>query len=52
METHDGAEVAFHGECREIVPNERTVNTEVFEGVPGGDENPALTTLTLAFCRR
>ena len=31
-----GFEVAFHGEYREIVPNERIVNTEVFEAV-GGD---------------
>ena len=27
-------EVGFHGEYREIVPNERIVNTEVFEGLP------------------
>lgn len=30
-----GFEVAFHGEYREIVPNERLVHTEVFEGMPG-----------------
>lgn len=29
-----GAEVAFHGEFREIVPNERIVTTEVYE-MPG-----------------
>ena len=29
-----GFEVAFHGEYREIVPNERIVSTEVYEGVP------------------
>ena len=34
MVTGDGAEVAFHGEYREIVPNERIVSTEVFEA-PG-----------------
>jgi uncharacterized protein YndB with AHSA1/START domain len=34
METPDGQEVAFHGEYREIVPNERLVSTEVFEGAP------------------
>ncbi|MEU1300153.1 SRPBCC domain-containing protein [Streptomyces shenzhenensis] len=28
-------EIAFHGEYREIVPEERIVWTEVFEGVPG-----------------
>ena len=34
MVTEDGTEVAFHGEYREIVPNERIVSTEVFEGSP------------------
>lgn len=29
-----GFEVAFHGEYREIVPNEKLVNTEIFEGAP------------------
>ena len=29
-----GLEVAFHGEYREIVPNQRIVYTEVFEGTP------------------
>lgn len=29
-----GFEVAFHGEFREIVPDERIVNTEVYEGAP------------------
>ncbi|MCZ4491284.1 MAG: Activator of Hsp90 ATPase 1-like protein [Conexibacter sp.] len=29
-----GFKVAFHGEYREIVPNERIVTTEVFEGAP------------------
>jgi uncharacterized protein YndB with AHSA1/START domain len=32
----DGSEVAFHGEYREIVPNERIVTTEVFE-MPGAE---------------
>ncbi len=41
-----GHEVAFHGEYREIVPNERIVNTEVYEGVPGGDDDPALNMAT------
>jgi uncharacterized protein YndB with AHSA1/START domain len=31
MEANGGFEVAFHGEYREIVPDERLVNTEVFE---------------------
>jgi uncharacterized protein YndB with AHSA1/START domain len=38
MVTDDGFEVAFHGEYREIVPNERIVTTEVYEGVPEGAE--------------
>ena len=29
-----GIEVGFHGEYREIVPNERIVSTEVYEGLP------------------
>jgi uncharacterized protein YndB with AHSA1/START domain len=33
----DGFEVGFHGEYREIVPNERLVSTEVFEGMPGSE---------------
>lgn len=39
-----GFEVGFHGEYREIVPNERIVSTEVFEGMPEGE---AIDTLTL-----
>jgi uncharacterized protein YndB with AHSA1/START domain len=39
-----GFEVGFHGEYREIVPNERLVSTEVFEGMPDAE---ALDTLTL-----
>ena len=34
MVAEGGFEVAFHGEYQEIVPNERLVNTEVFEGAP------------------
>jgi uncharacterized protein YndB with AHSA1/START domain len=45
--TEDGFEVGFHGEYREIVPNERIVSTEVYEGAPGGDENGTLNTVTL-----
>jgi uncharacterized protein YndB with AHSA1/START domain len=47
MVTHGGFEVAFHGEYRELVPNERIVSTEVYEGMPGADEAAALNTLTL-----
>ena len=39
-----GFEVAFHGEYREIVPNERLVQTEVYEGMPDAE---ALDTMTL-----
>ena len=34
MVTDDGQEVGFHGEYREIVPNERIVSTEFYEGAP------------------
>ena len=40
----DGSEVGFHGEFREIVPDERIVSTEVYEGMPEGE---AVNTLTL-----
>jgi uncharacterized protein YndB with AHSA1/START domain len=40
MIAHGGFEVAFHGEYREIVPDERIVTTEVFEGVPAGGDPP------------
>jgi uncharacterized protein YndB with AHSA1/START domain len=41
-----GLEVAFHGEYREIVENERIVTTEVYEGVPGGDDDPVVNVIT------
>jgi len=47
MMTDRGFEVAFHGEYRELVPHERIVHTEVYEGVPGGDDDPAVVTMTL-----
>jgi uncharacterized protein YndB with AHSA1/START domain len=37
MVAHGGFEVAFHGTYREIVPNERIVNTQVYE-VPDAPE--------------
>jgi uncharacterized protein YndB with AHSA1/START domain len=46
MEAAEGFEVAFNGEFREIVPNERIVNTEVYEGAPEGT-GPAVVTITL-----
>ena len=45
MVADGGFEVGFHGEYHEIVPNERIVSTEVYEGVPDGE---ALNTLTFA----
>src|SRR5438874_11237093 len=33
MTANDGSEVAFPGGYREIVPSERLVSTEVFEGI-------------------
>lgn len=47
MVANEGFEVAFHGEYREIVPNERLVSTEVYEGIPDAEEHAALDTLTL-----
>jgi len=47
METPDGFEVAFHGEYKEIVPNERVVTTEAFEGAPDPDANATTNTMTL-----
>jgi uncharacterized protein YndB with AHSA1/START domain len=50
MVTEDGLEVGFHGEYREIVPNERIVSTEVYEGLPEGvDEEDAATVNTATF---
>jgi uncharacterized protein YndB with AHSA1/START domain len=47
--TDGGFEVGFHGEYREIVPNERLVSTEVYDGMPQGDgpEQGTLNTATL-----
>ena len=47
MVASEGFEVAFHGEYREIVPNERLVSTEAYEGIPDADEHASLNTLTL-----
>jgi uncharacterized protein YndB with AHSA1/START domain len=45
MVTDGGFEVAFRGEYREVVPNERIVATEVYEGMPEGE---ALNTVTFS----
>ena len=46
----DGSEVAFHGEFREVVPNERIVSTEVYEGAwqPGEPEQGTVDTVTFS----
>lgn len=50
MVANDGTEVGFHGEYREIVPNERIVSTEVYEGLPDGvSEEEAATVNTATF---
>ena len=46
MVADGGFEVAFHGEYREIVPNERIVTTQVYEAFPEGD--PALNVVTFS----
>jgi uncharacterized protein YndB with AHSA1/START domain len=50
MIADDGTEVGFHGEYREIVPDERIVSTEVYEGMPQGDypEEATLNTVTFS----
>jgi uncharacterized protein YndB with AHSA1/START domain len=55
MTANGGFEVAFHGEYREIVPGERIVSTEIYEGMPDAEavvtatftESGGRTTLTL-----
>jgi uncharacterized protein YndB with AHSA1/START domain len=44
MVADGGLEVGFHGEYREIVPNERIVSTEIYEGMPDAE---AVNTMTL-----
>jgi uncharacterized protein YndB with AHSA1/START domain len=49
MVADGGMEVGFHGEYREIVPNERLVSTETFEGLPEGvteEEGSTVNTAT------
>jgi uncharacterized protein YndB with AHSA1/START domain len=49
MVADGGVEVAFHGEYREIVPNERIVSTEVYEGMPQPDGAEQGTVNTATF---
>jgi uncharacterized protein YndB with AHSA1/START domain len=46
MNASEGFEVAFHGEYREIVPNERIVSTEIYEIPDQGDSPPTINTAT------
>ena len=46
--SEDGFEVGFHGEYREIVPNERIVSTETYEGLPEGVSDEDGTTVNTA----
>jgi uncharacterized protein YndB with AHSA1/START domain len=47
MVTPDGFEVAFNGEYREIIPDEKLVYTEIFEGVPTDPADAAVNTMVL-----
>jgi uncharacterized protein YndB with AHSA1/START domain len=49
MVAQGGFEVAFHGSYREIVPNERVVSTEVYEGAPVPDPDASATLNTATF---
>ena len=46
MTANGGFEVGFHGEYREIVPNERIVSTETYEGMPEAGFTVNTTTFT------
>src|SRR3954447_17055823 len=46
MVTPDGVEVAFHGEYREIVPNERILHTEFYEGAEADEADAPLDIVT------
>jgi uncharacterized protein YndB with AHSA1/START domain len=51
MVADDGTEVGFHGEYLELVPDERIVSTEVYEGLPEGvseEQGRTVNTVTLA----
>ena len=48
MAADGGGEVAFHGQYREIIPDERIVHTEVFEGAPAAEALTAVTSTEAA----
>lgn len=47
MDATNGPEVGFHGEFKEIVPNEKIVQTEAYEGIPNPDASANVNTMTL-----
>jgi uncharacterized protein YndB with AHSA1/START domain len=50
MVADEGFEVGFHGEYLEVVPDDRIVSTEIYEGLPEGvSEEDAATVNTLTF---
>ena len=50
MVADNGMEVGFHGEYREVVPDERIVSTETYEGLPPDvSEEDASTVNTATF---
>lgn len=46
MTANEGMEVAFNGEYREIVPDERIVSTETYEGMPEAGHTVNTATFT------
>jgi uncharacterized protein YndB with AHSA1/START domain len=48
MVTPDGFEVAFRGDYVEIVPDERIVTRDIYEGVPAGVSEEDATTVNTA----
>ena len=51
MVADDGTEVGFHGEYLEVVPDERIVSTETYEGLPEGvteEQGSTVNTATFA----
>lgn len=43
MTANNGFEFSFHGEYREVVPDERLVSTEIYSGAPEAEAVSALT---------
>jgi uncharacterized protein YndB with AHSA1/START domain len=47
MTANGGFQVAFHGVYHEVEPEDRLVNTEIFEGLPDPDDHVGVVTMTL-----